>query len=81
MLKKASAGGLGTHLERLLGSLLVSLTQAGEVGQKVNDKKLCRCQNVVLANIKIMQIAQDIFEKLKMRWNGHKHGKIVQEVS
>ena len=81
MLRKASAAGLGSHLERVLGSLLRLLTQAGEVVQEVIEHPCSGCQNDVLANMKNMQNARDILEKLEISWKGHKHVKVVQEVS
>ena len=81
MLRKASAGGLGSHVEEVLGFLLGLLAQAGEVVQKVIEQYCSRCQNVVVANIKNMQNAKDIIEKLQMIRNGHKHVKVVQEVA
>ena len=81
VLRKASAAGLGSQLERVLGPLFGLLTQAGEAVQKVIEQYCSRFQNAVVANIKNMQNAGDILEKLKMSKNGHKHVKVVQEVS
>ena len=81
VLRKASAAGLGTHLERVFVPLFGLLTQAEEVVRKVIEQYCSRCQNAVVANIKNMQNAKDSIEKLKMSRNGHKHVKVAQEVS
>ena len=81
MLRKASADGLGRNLEEVLGSLLVMVTQTGEVVQKVIEMQCSRCQNTLLANIRNLQNVGDIIEKLKMNWSWHKHVKVVQEVT
>ena len=81
MLREASAAGLGSHLERVLRSLFVLLTPAGEVAQKGIEMKISRCQNVVTPHMKNMQNAQDILEKLKISWNEHKHVTVGRTVS
>ena len=79
MLRKASAAGLGRHLETVLGSLLGLLTQAGEVVQKDIEQQCSRCQNVVLANINNMQNAKDTIEKLKICWMDTSMSKLFKK--
>ena len=81
MLREASAAGLGSHLGTALGILCVLLTPTGEVAQKGIEMKVSRCQNAMTTHMKNMQNAKDILEKMMISWSGHKHVKVVQEVS